>query len=259
MKVTSFTAEKQNGIKVFKPVQYLHIEGTANDGMKRVKLRARLVNSENGRVDEIIPLLGLDVLGEICSMNEGFFVKCDMDSSKDVFSVNVMLHPTSAVYLSNDRYLEIDIEGLDAASTCEIYGIEKPAIDKEFICRYNKFYMSAGELQKTFTIGENENLILPNESFEEVTLQYKNGSSCTYTNKELVALMMLQNDVVSVPDMNFMSIYADKDSEFFDNTAIRFGCADMYGLDVSEVNTISIRRASAASAFEFVLMDTIKE
>lgn len=259
MKVTSFSAEKQSGIKVFKPVQYLHVEGTANDGMKRVKLRARLVNSENGRVDEIIPLLGLDVLGEICSMNEGFFVKCDMDGSKDTFSVNVMLHPTSAVYLSNDRYLEVDIEGLDAASPCEIYGIEKPAIDKEFVCRYNKFYMSAGELQKTFTIGDNENLILPSESFEEVTLQYKNGSSCTYTNKELVALMMLQNDIVSVPDRKLGRNYLDNEANFWDEINLRFGCADMYGLDVSEVNTISIRRATAASAFEFILMDTIKE
>lgn len=259
MKVTSFSAEKQSGIKVFKPVQYLHVEGTAANGMKRVKLRARLVNSENGRVDEIIPLLGLDVLGEISSMNEGFFVKHDGKDSRDFFSVNVMLHPTSAVYLSNDRYLEIDIEGLDAASTCEIYGIEKPAIDKEFICRYNKFYMSAGELQKTFNIGENENLILPDESFEEVTLQYKNGSSCTYTNKELVALMMLQNDIVSVPDVKFGRAYMDNQGEMYGNIALRFGCADMFGLDVSEVNTISVRRASAVSAFEFVLMDTIKE
>ena len=258
MKVTSFTAEKQSGIKVFKPIQYLHVRGTAKDGLKRVKLRARLVNSENGRVDEIIPLLGLDVLGEICSMNEGFFVKCDMKGSLDTFSVNVMLHPTSAVYLSNDRYLEIDIEGLDDVNPCEIYGIEKPAIDKEFVCRYNKFYMSAGELQKTFTIGENENLILPNESFEEITLQYKNGSSCTYTNSELEALMMLQNDIVSVPAMNFNNLYF-KDGDFFDDANIRFGCADMYGLDVSDVNTMSIRRATAETAFEFVLIDSVKE
>lgn len=259
MKITSFTAASQSGIKVFKPVQYLHVEGIANNGLKRVKMRARLVNSENGRVDEIIPLLGLDVLGEICSMNEGFFVKMDAADSKDQFSVNVMLHPTSAVYLSNDRYLEIDIEGLDGASTCEIYGIEKPVVDKDFICRYNKFYMSAGELQKTFTIGDNENLVLPNESFEEVTLQYNNGSSCTYTNKELVALMMLQNDIVSVPDTNFGRAYMDNQGELYGNVNIRFGSADMFGLDVSECTTISIRRATAASAFEFVLMDTIKE
>lgn len=259
MKVSNFTAQSASGIKIFKPVQYLFVEGVANNGMKNVKMRARLVNSESGRVDEIIPLVGLDVLGEITSMNEGFFVKCDYEDGKDNFAVNVMLHPTSAVYLSNDRYLEVDIEGLSDAEETTIYGIEMPVIDKEFICRYNKFYMSAGELQKTFTIGENENLILPDESFEEVTLHYKNGSSCTYTNKELQAMMMLKNDIVSVPKLKCDYVVGTAFQAVYEETRYCFGSADMYGLDVADVETISIRREAASKAFEFILIDTIKE
>ena len=274
MKLSSFTASSFSGIRVFKPIQYLHIQGRAKTNLSAVKIRVRVVNSENGRIDEIVPLLGLDVLGEIASMNEGFFMH-DTEQvregqsqrmTRSTFKVNVMLHPTSAVYLSNDKFLEIDIQGLDESAETIIYGLERPTIDKEFVCRYNKFYISAGELQKTFSVGENENLILPDASFEEVILQYKNGSSCCYTRAELGALMMLQNDVVSVPSMAYAAhLIANEASDTsagivaatFKN--IYFGFASMYGLDVSDVENVTIRRSSAETAFEFVFVDTLKE
>ena len=163
MKLASFKNSAVSGIKVFKPIQYLFVKGSFSNDITTVKMRVRLVSSESGRIDEIVPLLCVDVLGEISSMNEGHFHK---DKGTGDFALNVMLHPTSAVYLSNDRYLEIDIQGLDATKETTIYGIETPVVDKDFLCRYNKFYMSAGELQKTFSVGENENLVLPVSSFE---------------------------------------------------------------------------------------------
>lgn len=265
MKIATITSSNVSGLKVFKPIQYLYVVGYSKEELAKAKLRARLVNSETGRVDEIIPLLGLDVLGEITSMNEGFFVR---DKANDgvgygeKFCVNVMLHPTSAVYLSNDKYLEIDIEGLVYApqmGETAIYGIESPVIDKEFMCRYNKFYMASGELQKTFSVGENENLILPRSNFEEVCLQYKNGSSCTYTLAELEAMMMLKNDVVSVPTCGLTRVQIDNESGTFDNLTINFGYASLFGLDVAEVDNFTIRRTYGNSAFELVMMDTIKE
>lgn len=271
MKITSFKETAKSGIKVFKPIQYLVIDGVcpANQ-ISACKLRARIVNSESGRVDEIIPLLSVDVLGEITSMNEGFYIyhrASNGDGSVDAFKINVMLHPTSAVYLSNDKYLEIDIEGLSDSVTTNVYGLEMPVIDKDFICRYNKFYMSAGELQKTFMVGDNENLILPLTDFEEVQLQHKNGTSCTYTTEELKAIMMLKNDVVSVPCPNVTRMVygtegaslAGAGNAVYANAALHFGYKSMFGLDVSSVDNFSIRRSNASSAFEFVLIDAIKE
>lgn len=266
MKITSFMETAKSGIKVFKPIQYLHIVGATkeNVNLSDVKLRARIVSSESGRVEEIIPLVGLDVLGEITSMNEGFF-KCFQQATfgKEEFAVNVMLHPTSAVYLSNDKYLEVDIQGLDNSVETSIYGLEMPVIDKNFICRYNKFYMAAGELQKTFAVGDNENLILPGRSFDEVTLHYKNGSSCSYTKAELGAMMMLKNDVVSVHRLDLSSTSLGKSSttgsgnDQYNYFNMYFGYRSLFGLDVSEVNEFTIRRTSSTESFEFILMDTI--
>ena len=257
MKIANFKANSYSSLKVFKPIQYLTIDGCAhNQQIENVKLRVRVVNSETGRVDEIIPMITLDVLGEIASMNEGFFMLQDNKADNQLyFRINVMLHPTSAIYLSNDKYLELDIEGLDEDYSTTIYGIEKPVIDKEFVCRYNKFYMSAGELQKTFAVGENENLVLPYLSFEEVTIHYKNGSSCTYTTDELSAMMMMQNDIVSVPVLH------EHSSNFsaYPYWANVYGHSKMYGLDVSDAVDFTIRRESSTSAFELIMIDTLKD
>ena len=265
MKIATITTPNVSGLKVFKPIQYLFITGASIDALSSAKMRVRLVNSETGRVDEIIPLLGLDVLGEITSMNEGFFVRNKHNSgssASESFAVNVMLHPTSAVNLSNDKFLEIDIEGLSMDGVVfesAIYGIESPVVDKDFLCRYNKFYMAAGELQKTFAVGDNENLILPRDYFDEVTLQYKNGSSCTHTLAELEAIMMLKNDVVSVPRCMIDRAIFDNANDMFENVSMHFGFASMFGLDISEVDTFTIRRTYGNSAFELVMMDTLKD
>lgn len=265
MKIATITTTNVSGLKVFKPIQYLYVVGSSKESLSTAKLRARLVNSETGRVDEIIPLLSLDVLGEITSMNEGFYVRDKANEGAgygEHFAVNIMLHPTSAINLSNDKFLEIDIEGLEVNNGLgenAIYGIESPVVDKNFICRYNKFYMAAGELQKTFSVGDNENLVLPRYYFEEVCLQYKNGSSCTYTLAELEALMMLKNDIVSVPMCSVTRAQLDNESGTFDNLTFNFGYASLFGLDVAEVDSFTIRRAYGSEAFEIVMLDTIAE
>lgn len=63
MKIATITSSNVSGLKVFKPIQYLYVVGYSKEELAKAKLRARLVNSETGRVDEIIPLLGLDCLG----------------------------------------------------------------------------------------------------------------------------------------------------------------------------------------------------
>ena len=250
MKITSFKETAKSGIKVFKPIQYLYLTGSC-DTIDGVKVRVRVVNGETGRVDEIIPFLSLSVLGEITSMNEGFFC---YNTQSHQFMVNVMLHPTSAIYLSNNKYIEIDIEGVTESTETAIYGIERNVVDKDFICRYNKFYMAEGELQKSFAVGDNEDVILPQGSFEEVVLNYKNGTTCTYTQAELVALMMLKNDIVCIPQpvCNFSAMTSQSQS-------LVFGSWFMKGLDISEVETITIRRSAGTTSYELVMIDTLKD
>lgn len=249
MKVTSSVGDLSN-LKIFKPIQYLVIKGRSISNFSSIKIRARVVNSMSGRVEEIIPSMKLQVLGEICSMNEGFFLR---DGSNGDYLVNVMLHPTSAVYLSNDKYLEVDVTDNGASDAIEIYGLESNVVDKDFVCRYNKFYMSAGELQKTFAVGENENLILPTISFSEITLQYNSGTSCSYTKEELGALMMLKNDLVF--GYNRSQSAADTSSE----KQLVLGYASIFGLDVADVSDFTIKREDASEAFELVMIDTIKD
>lgn len=250
MKITSFKETSKSGIKVFKPIQYLYLTGTSDD-LDEVKVRVRVVNGETGRVDEIIPFLSLSVLGEISSMNEGFFC---YNTDTHQFMVNVMLHPTSAIYLSNNKYIEIDIEGVTTTRETTIFGIERNVVDKDFICRYNKFYMAEGELQKSFAVGDNEDVILPQGSFEEVVLNYKNGTTCTYTQEELFALMMLKNDIVCIPQpvCNFSTLTSQAQS-------LVFGSWFMKGLDISEVESITIRRTAGTASYELVMIDTLKE
>lgn len=246
-----------SNLKVFKPIQYLYLTGThvGYEALKEISLRVRVVNSMTGRVDEIIPSVNLAVLAEISSMNEGFSIIPNV--ANDVFELNVMLHPTSAVYLSNDKYLEIDINGVGEGSDINIYGIESNVVDKDFICRYNKFYMSAGELQKTFVVGENENLIIPVSSFDEVSLQYNNGTNCSYTLQELSALMNMRNDIVSVPAR---TIYFETiGNEYAKTNCISFGHRSLFGLDVSEAVSFTIKRSQSDAAFEVIMIDTIKE
>ncbi len=251
MKVTTTKGSVTN-LKIFKPVQYLVVQGTSVDGFLNIKIRARIVNSETGRVDEIIPSISLYTLGEICSLNEGFSIFNAMDGK---FRVNVMLHPTSSIYLSNNRYLEVDIIDCPSADTFSLFGLETNVVDKDFVCRYNKFYMSAGELQKTFSVGENENLIIPVTSFSEVTLQYKSGTSCSYTNDELDALMNLKNDIVYVYDK--ICCLADGNSGADFN--VHFGNVMCYALDVTDVSDFTIKRNTAQTAFEIIMIDGIKE
>ena len=154
-------------------------------------------------------------------------------------------------YEMKDLKIGVVNGGLEADAETTVYGIETSNIDKEFVCRYNKFYMSAGELQKTFSVGENENLILPKDSFEEVSLHYHNGSTCNYLMDELKGLMMAKNDIVSVSDY----LFSDGVTKAF---IVQFGYRSMFGLDVSEVESFDVRRASANTAFEFILIDTLK-
>jgi hypothetical protein len=254
MKVADLVGDVE-GLKIFKPIQYIHVKGVCG-APRTSSVRVRLVNTENGRTEEIIPMMTLEALAEITAMNEGFFYCQQQQDRYHSVAINIMLHPSMAVYLSNDKYLEVDVIGFTSGS---VYGLECENVDKDFLCRYNKFFMAAGELQKNFSIGKNENLILPKDTFEEVTLHFKNGSTCTYTQVELAAKMMLKNDIVRLCDLTPSPYVAESFVESIKFYSNAFGYDNYYGLDVSEVESISLRRNYATTGFEFYMLDVLAE
>lgn len=280
MKITDFKDElKMEGIKIFKPIQYLsfHIN---NYDLSKTNIRARIINTTTGKTDEIIPNMKLKDLAEIASRNEGFFVdevidrvegtaagdvKFENNATMTAVGIfNVMLHPTCSVGLSNDRYLEVDIYDLGQptqigdrfyTSTCAVYGLENHKIDNDFAMKYRKFYMAAGEQQKAFVVGDNEDLILPNDdSLQEIQLYFKDGSySPVYLLKELQTLQLMHNDIV-----------CDSKLKLTGRTQIgysqtEYGFINLLDVDVEGVENINIKRVNSLKSFEFFMLDMVSD
>jgi hypothetical protein len=177
---------------------------------------------------------------------------------------NVMLHPTSSVGLSNDRYLEVDIYDLEQpeiggdvlyTSTCAVYGLENHKIDNDFSIKYRKFYMAAGEQQKAFVVGDNEDLILPNDdSLQELQLYYKDGSySPVFLLKELQTLQLMRNDIVSDSQLSISG------RTLTGNNETRYGFINLLDVDVEGVENINIKRNNSLKSFEFFMLDMVSE
>lgn len=241
MKITTFTGTAKENITVMKPIQYLLIEGKASVSLDKVLLRVQLNNSANGSSKDIITQVDLQTLGEIATMNDGHFV---YDAVAKTFKVHVMLNPVGSVRLDNDKYLQIEISGLDGASATSIYGIEDDEIAGEFVVRYQKLFMAAGEETKQFAAGTNEHLIFPIDAIDELQLNCKTGTNPVYTPSELKAKMRMHNDVVCTKTEG-------------KNTEIVTGSLNLCQIDLANVENFEMRRASnkATGAVEVILLD----
>ncbi len=264
MKIISFSDSlKQEGIKVFKPIQYLLLSVT-NYRMDNANIRARIINTTTGKTEEIIPNISVLKLAEISTRNEGHYVRkvgtspgtASVPQSVDLVGMYcVMLHPTSCVGLSNDRYLELDIYDLlkptptsgSYTASMDVYGLESHTVDNNFAMKYRKFYMAAGEMQKSFTVGDNEDLVLPyDSSLSELQLYYKDaGYSPVFTFPELCMLQRMKNDIVCV----------DQIDNAVPGIAIITGFNQILDVDVEKVDTINVKRSSAGGSYEFFMLD----
>jgi hypothetical protein len=246
MKITSITSgDAKENITVMKPIQYLLITGKAASTLDKVYLRVQLINSNTGSTTPVITQISLQTLGEIATMNEGHFI---WNATTKLFKVHVMLHPNSAVRLDNDKYLQIEISGLDCSTSnpCNIYGIESTELSDEFIVRYSKLYVSSGEEIKLFTVGTNEELILPFDMVDELQLNCSTGVAPVYTPEELKAKQRLQNDLVFVNAEGT-------------NTSLCCGTLKQCSIDLENVDSFEIRRnsnhANISSSIEIILLD----
>lgn len=170
--------------------------------------RVRLVSSKQGSSEEAIPKMQLNHLSEISSKFEGFDVRAGgvlpKDKTKKVLSgegiYTIMLGGISpngdlcCVDLSSDKYIDLELSGLNPKAEYEIYGIEGFRVSS-FIRRYSIMYLSRDEKQKNFKVGDNELLVLPLIGLDEIQMYPENGRSFTLTQFELYHDAIKNNDI----------------------------------------------------------------
>lgn len=258
MKAINFKGSSYEGIRIFKPIRTLLVNITADAtvssddaqkvDLRKVKLRCRLVNSKTGKTEEIIPNVDLMTLGDISTTGEGYYVYHPTKTS----SVPVELNLNGSVFLDNDKYLDVEISGLPSLAVTTIFGVEDVKIDETFFMRYNKFYMSVGELQKSFSRGDNEDLYLPVGSFREIQLNCDNGTTCVLSSEEVEYLNRKENDINSIS-----GTLTDQDGSG-SLVVARYGLGAMAHVDLDGVRDFEIRRTTATDAMEFILLDAVK-
>ena len=276
MKVTTVSgvASVEN-VKVLKPVSKVFIKTVFGAGvssavvLKDPTVRIRLVDGRNGSSTEIVPETSLSVLSEIASKYEGFQRRSGLTPSgvgafnRSGFSQSTVVIGAivdgviNSVDLSNDKYLDIDLKNLntEAGISYEIWGFEFHRIST--YCRiYNKFYLSQGELEKTFSVSDNEQLVYPIQKIRELQLYAKNGGSPIYRKEELILDEDGRNDLVSV-DLSSNNEVNAQVSDGVATLPIKFGYSTYGIMDIAEFVRFDVRREDSADALMFIMMDTI--
>ncbi len=220
MLIVSFTGKKEVSSLLFhKPVSKIVVREIFNPEKAAVEYpqtnvpyaRVRLVDGNNGSSSEVVPKMLLTHLSELATKYEGFDVRAgsvdDTDTGKRVLSgdgvYSIILGAITengkfaCVDLSNQKYFDLELTGLDENATYEIYGIEGYQVSP-FVRKYSNMYLSRDEMQKNIVVGDNELLILPVIGLEEVQFYPSNGKSFTLKAFELHYDAMCNNDIASV-------------------------------------------------------------
>lgn len=250
MKIGTYVANAQGTIdpqKVFRPLQTILIDlhGTALNPLDfnnlAAKLNVTLINSTTGSQDSIIPFVSLTQLAEVATMHEGSVLRTAV--SDDGFTrllIPVLLNPTSNLQINNDKYLDIEISGLSAGQTVDIYGFESQSMS-DMICRYSKFSMPIGTSRQSTQTGNNDFLCLPIVGFDSIRITYASGVVADLSPRELQYMMAKENDITlsSLDGANMIYSYANS-----------------YVIDLGGVKSFEIvRDSNSATPFEFLLGD----
>lgn len=287
-RITGKTAEEN--LRVFKPIKKIAVVAkfenfTETDKLKvdNFRMRVRLVDGRKGDSIDILPETEISVLSEIASKYEGFQRRPLHNAGKyngvGTFTIPIgadvdgLLH---AIDLSNDKYLDIDLLGLATTGvTYEVYGIEGHKVSSH-TRKYSKYYLSSGELEKTFSTGENEVLALPLHSLREVQLYAKNGgSSPVYTKDELRVEEDSANDVNFIRnDKNFNLMITAEGTTMQPSYSggapvgsqqfvgggvpvISFGAGNLVLIPLVDFTRFDIRRDEDSQNYQFLMIDTV--
>lgn len=245
MKITEFKGTKEN-INVFKPIAGLMLHLVQADA----KVRVRMIDSDTGATLEVVPSIPVQMLAEFSTYGEGSFMSVK-DVQNEYLTAFIKLSD-DAVALSNNRYLSVDvIQPKQDGAACIVYGIESTNAPVSFFYRYNTVYVSAGELIKSFHVGDQEFLAIPlhhtsaNDAIiDEVQLYTKNGTSPVYTERELRFIAQQNNDIVKVNYDSAGSTIVDGSSALW--------CI----LDLTEVVSFDIKYLSNPKGTSVVMVDS---
>lgn len=196
--------------------------------------RIRLVDGFQGSSSEVVPKMLLTHLSELSTKYEGFDIRAGgvtVEDDKYILSgrsiYTIVLGGISdntgrftCVDLSNQKYFDLELTGLNPKAKYQIYGIEGYEISS-FVRKYSILYLSRDEKQKNILSGENEILVLPLNGLEEVQFYPRNGKSFTLTRFELehdayrnndIALVELTRDLMYNIDPLSSTILSGKDA-----------------------------------------------
>jgi len=276
MKITSFTRVTSiDNVKCFKPISKLFIKRIYDRSLGGLNeddptIRVRLVDGATGNSKELVPEMKLSILSEIASKYEGFQRKAAVDVGGMLtgFSLSTILlgayvgdsvgEDCAAIDLSNDKYIDIDMRNCDESVQYEIWGVENHVISNH-VRVYSKFYLSAGELEKTFHVGENEQLVLPIQQIKEIQLYSRfSAASPTFRKEELILDEDGRNDLVSVrlDEENRSHIGWEKtiDGDYF--LQVEFGYSKWGVMTVTPFDRFDVRRDDGLETLMFLMIDT---
>lgn len=296
MEISSFKGvNKTPQMKCFKPIQKIFVKREfpvsliGASGAYQVKdvkndeeIRVLLVDSNTGQSTELVPFTKLEYLSEIATKAEGFqrrsvsrYIADNPDGTPmlvkegyDFYSV--LLAEEHAVQLSNDKFIAIEMRNLNDMSSYpatiqpvySVWGFEYGVI-APFAIKYTPMYLSPTELQKDFSVGENELVAIPIDLIREIQFYPKqvDGASPIYTRDELVLDQESTNDLTFVPldresklrlfgggfaNDEFISVSAD---------GLHFGFNRWAVIDLSLFRSFTIRRDASTVSFDFFLID----
>ena len=286
MKLTSVTGvDKIENIKCFKPASKIFIV-TRPKGQPFMSpetdplIRVRLIDGRNGSSDELVPEMRLSLLSEIASKYEGFQRRSGygfdgtMTQVHSGFSLSTILlggivgtgigEDCAAVDLSNDKFLDIELKDLNPDFEYEIWGMENHIISP-VVRKYKKFYLSQGELEKTFHVENNEVLVFPIKDVRELQMYAHNGTSPVFRQEELILDEDGRNDLVSVAlDAQNRCFFHTNSVEMtpihvssYGYLPLQFGYSEYGVINLQPYARFDFRRTDGAKGLEFLMIDTM--
>jgi hypothetical protein len=254
MKIGTYVANAQGNIdpqKVFRPLQTVLVDvhgARQYDPVDFItlgaKLNVTLINSKTGSQDSIIPFVALNLLSEVATMHEGSVIYKNGIGTADGIShllLPVLLNPSANLQIDNDKYLDIELSGLQPGQTVDLYGFETQALS-EMVCKYSKFSIPIGTSRNTTTVGTNDVLALPVGGFDSIRLAYASGVVADMSPVELDYYMAKENDLTLTTTNPTDPIIYSRGNHYI---------LDLTGIKSFEI----VRDSNSTAAFEFVLGD----
>lgn len=266
MKIGSFVPNADyliENIKVFRPCQVLlfHLKSGAANKLDALTdytplLNVVLQNSKTGASDTIVPFIQLGKLGEIASFNEGVIL-----GTETGILIPVMLNPAGNISLDNDKYLDVQLSGLQDFANVDIYAFETGK-NSDFVTKYMKVTAPMGVARHKTSVGQADLVSFPTKGFESIQLTYKGGIVTNMTKTELQYYAAKNNDLTAMQ-------MGSNDSPFVPGTindtldtalCFIFGCyATQFIVNLIDVESIEIiRDVENGQAFEYILGDLVK-